>query len=38
VMNVGGFLLAGTTGAAAVSTVLAGRPGALGALGRVSLL
>lgn len=34
VMNVGGFLLAGTTGAAAVSTVLAGRPGALGAVGR----
>jgi formate-dependent nitrite reductase membrane component NrfD len=34
VMNVGGYLLAGTTGAAAVSTVLAGRPGALGVVGR----
>lgn len=36
VMNVGAYFLSATTGAAAVSTVLAGRPGILGTLGRAA--
>jgi hypothetical protein len=36
VMNVGSYLLAGTTGSMAVATVLSGRGGAVGALGRTA--